>query len=111
METIGNVSRIFESAINIWLEDESFTALNISTKRKASSDGGNDAYPEECSGKLVGQTCILVPSIVAYNLSIRGGKASFQTDSWKDDRVLEHMYVTQSLTPCNVKLAVILLGG
>ncbi|KAL0471781.1 hypothetical protein QR685DRAFT_570523 [Neurospora intermedia] len=93
LATIGNVSRIFESAIDIWYEHRSFTGLNISTKRKAHSDGGDEEYPQACSGKLVGQTCILVPSVVEYNISISGGKASFQTDSWKDDRVVEHMYV------------------
>ncbi|EGO59609.1 hypothetical protein NEUTE1DRAFT_79876 [Neurospora tetrasperma FGSC 2508] len=94
LATIGNVSRIFESAIDIWFEHRSFTALNISTKRKAHSDGGDEAYPQACSGKLVGQTCILVPSVVAYNISITGGQASFQTDSWKDDHVLEHINLT-----------------
>ncbi|KAK3486181.1 uncharacterized protein B0T23DRAFT_326003 [Neurospora hispaniola] len=98
LATIGNVSRIFESAIDVWFEHRSFTALNISTKRKAHSDGGDEAYPQACSGKLVGQTCILVPSVVAYNISITGGHASFQTDSWKDDRVVEHINLTWPLS-------------
>lgn len=98
MKTIGNVSRIFESAVGVWIEDDFFTALNISTKRKAASDHVGDSFTQQCSGKLVGQTCIIVPSTVACNITIRGGQASFQTDSWKYDHALEHMYVTQSFT-------------
>ena len=54
--------------------------VNVTVMRKVSH--GWDA-------KLVTQTCMLVPSVVSYNLMVDRGNTTIATTSWKDDVILE----------------------
>jgi hypothetical protein len=41
----------------------------------------------------VSQRCQLNPAIVEYDLTMNDGRGTFQSASWRDDSVVEELYV------------------
>lgn len=68
-------------------EDTAEGLLNITVTRKVATAGDVDvSYLDK---KLLTQSCLLRPAIMSYDMIVDSGYATFASNSWRDDTVVQ----------------------